>query len=130
MSCGVGRRHGSDPELLWLWCRPAAVALIRLLAWESPYALGAALENTKKRQNNNNKNVFSFFFFFYGHTHRTWKFLGQGSSLSSNCNLCHSCGNVGTFLSTVPGWGSNPPPQRHHWILTPLPQQELQMYFL
>ena len=21
MSCGVGRRHGSDPELLWLWCR-------------------------------------------------------------------------------------------------------------
>ena len=31
MSCGVGRRHSSDPELLWLWlwCRLAAVALIR-----------------------------------------------------------------------------------------------------
>ena len=27
--CGVGCRCGSDPELLWLWCRPAAVALIR-----------------------------------------------------------------------------------------------------
>ena len=28
VSCGVGCRHGSDPVLLWLWCRPAAVALI------------------------------------------------------------------------------------------------------
>ena len=26
-SCGVSRRHGLD--LVWLWCRPAAVALIR-----------------------------------------------------------------------------------------------------
>ena len=24
--------------LLWLWCRPAAIALIRPLAWEPPYA--------------------------------------------------------------------------------------------
>ena len=31
MSCGVGRRCGSDPVLLWLRCRPAAVALIRPL---------------------------------------------------------------------------------------------------
>ena len=23
-----------DPQLLWLWCRPAAVALIRPLAWK------------------------------------------------------------------------------------------------
>ena len=27
-----------DPALLWLWCRPAAVAPIRPLAWEPPYA--------------------------------------------------------------------------------------------
>ena len=26
MSCGVGRRHSSDPVWLWLWCRPAATA--------------------------------------------------------------------------------------------------------
>ena len=26
--CGVGRRCGSDPELLWLWRRLAATALI------------------------------------------------------------------------------------------------------
>ena len=41
-------RHGSDSALLWLWCRPAATALIRLLAWEPPYAEGAAQRNSKK----------------------------------------------------------------------------------
>jgi len=35
--------------LLWLWCRLAATARIRPLAWEPPYATGAAL----KRQNKN-----------------------------------------------------------------------------
>ena len=50
MSCGVGRRHGSDPTLLWLWRRPAATALIRPLAWEPPYATGAAQEMAKKDQ--------------------------------------------------------------------------------
>ena len=44
MSCGVGRRHGSDPALLWLWRRLAATAPIRPLAWEPPYAAGAAQE--------------------------------------------------------------------------------------
>ena len=34
--------------LLWLWRRPVATALIRPLGWEPPYAVGAALENTKK----------------------------------------------------------------------------------
>ena len=28
VSCGVSHRLGSDPVLLWLSCRPAAVALI------------------------------------------------------------------------------------------------------
>ena len=48
MSGGVGRRRGSDPEWLWLWCRPAATTLIRPLAWEPPHASGAVLENAKK----------------------------------------------------------------------------------
>ena len=48
MSCGVGRRHVSDPVLLWLWRRLVATALIRPLAWEPPYAAGAALEKGKK----------------------------------------------------------------------------------
>ena len=48
MSCDVDRRHGLDPSLLWLWCRPAATALIRPLAWEPPHAAGVALEKKKK----------------------------------------------------------------------------------
>ena len=42
----------SDPVLLWLWCRPAAVALIWPLVWGPPYAVGAALKkkNKKKRK--------------------------------------------------------------------------------
>ena len=50
MSCGVGRRHGSDLALLWLWCRPVATAPIRPLAWEPPYAMGVALEKTKDQK--------------------------------------------------------------------------------
>ena len=48
MSCGVGRRHRWDPELLWLWRRLVATALILSLAREPPYALGAALKRQKK----------------------------------------------------------------------------------
>ena len=36
--------------LLWLWCRPAAVALIRPLAWEPLYAMGVALKRPKKKK--------------------------------------------------------------------------------
>ena len=43
---------GKHPVLPWLWCRPAAAAPIQPLAWEPPYAVGAAL----KRQNKKNKN--------------------------------------------------------------------------
>ena len=43
VSCGVGHRLGSDLVLLWLWHRPAAVALMRPLAWEPPYTVGMAL---------------------------------------------------------------------------------------
>ena len=44
VSCGVGRRRGSDPTLLWLWHRLAVVAPIRCLTQEYPYATGAALK--------------------------------------------------------------------------------------
>ena len=49
VSFGVGRRHSSDPTLLRLWCRPAAVDPIQPLAWELPYAAGTALEKTKRQ---------------------------------------------------------------------------------
>ena len=50
MSCGVGRRCGSDPMVLWLKPRSAATAPIQSLAWEPPYAVGAALQRQKKKK--------------------------------------------------------------------------------
>ena len=50
MSCGKYRRCSLDPALLWLWHRLSAVAPIRPLAWESPYAVGTALKRKKKKR--------------------------------------------------------------------------------
>ena len=47
MSCGVSHRKSLDLALLWLWRRPAAGAMIQSLAWELPYAMGAALKSKK-----------------------------------------------------------------------------------
>ena len=41
--CGVRCRLGLDPTLLWLW-------RIGALAWEPPYAVGAAQEMTKRQK--------------------------------------------------------------------------------
>ena len=71
MSCGVGRRHGSDPVLLWLWCRLAATAPIRPLAWEPPYTEGVALKSKKIKIKNK-------------------KIKGSGVSLS--CGIGHRSG--------------------------------------
>ena len=49
MNCGLARSHGSDPMLLWLWCRPAATALIGPLSWELSKAAGVALEKQNKQ---------------------------------------------------------------------------------
>ena len=53
MSC-VGRRCSSDPVLLWLWHRLAAVALTWSLAWEPPCACLRC--SCKKQNKNKNKN--------------------------------------------------------------------------
>ena len=50
MSCGVGRRRSLDPVLLCLWHKLMATAPIRPLAWEPPYAAGAALKKKKKKR--------------------------------------------------------------------------------
>ena len=60
VSCGVGCRRDSDPALLWLWRRPVATSPIQPLAWEPPYAAGAAQEittttTTTKRQKTKKK---------------------------------------------------------------------------
>ena len=44
----AGCRHGLDLALLWLWCRLAAVAVIRPLAWEPPHAMLSPKEKKKK----------------------------------------------------------------------------------
>ena len=54
MSCGVGRRLGLDPALLWMWLwlwnRPVGTAQIQPLAWEPPYAVGMALKRQKTKE--------------------------------------------------------------------------------
>ena len=55
MSCGVGCRQGLDPELLWLWRRPAATAPIRPLAWELPFTAGAAQKMAKRKKKKEKK---------------------------------------------------------------------------
>ena len=57
MSCGMGRKQGTDPMLLGLWCRPAAAAPIQPLAWELPYAIGVTLKSKKAKKEKKKKKV-------------------------------------------------------------------------
>ena len=50
VSCGIGCGCSSDPELLWLWCKPATTAPIGPLAWEHPCAAGAVLKGQKTKK--------------------------------------------------------------------------------
>ena len=62
LSCGVGCRCSLDPELLWLWRRPAATAPIRPLAWEPPFATGVALKRPppKKKKERKKGNIYIY----------------------------------------------------------------------
>ena len=53
--CSAGRRHSSDPTLLWLWSRPAAVAPAQSLAWKLPYVVGAAQKKKRKKKKSKQK---------------------------------------------------------------------------
>ena len=55
VNCDVGCRRGSDPALLWLWCRPEAAAPIQPLAWEPPHAMDMALKRQKKEKGKKKK---------------------------------------------------------------------------
>ena len=57
VSC-CGHRCGSDPEVLWLWCRLVAVAPIQALAWEPTHAAGMALKSKKAKQQQQKRNSF------------------------------------------------------------------------
>ena len=71
-SCGVGHRHDSDLALLWLWHRLAAMAPIRPLAWEPPFAAGEALKRQKpkkkkKERKNSKHSILKMLCFLYLH---------------------------------------------------------------
>ena len=80
MNCGVGPRNSLDSTLLWLWCRPANAAPIGHLAWEPPYAVGAALEKKQKTKENidNSKCCWRY---RQTNTHTCW----------GTCQLTYSC---------------------------------------
>ena len=87
MSCGVGRRCGSDPVLLWLWRRPAAPAPMGPLAWEPSYATGAALEkskNTKKRKKKERKKAANSLTWFQDHLKLVWSYCNAWFRLVRN----------------------------------------------
>ena len=59
VSCSKGHSCVLDPALLWLWCRPAAAALVQPQTWELPYAVECGLKKEKnkiKRRNENDEN--------------------------------------------------------------------------
>ena len=75
-----------DPALLWLWHRPATTAPIRPLAWEPPYAMGAALKKIKKKKKDQRKRI------------QLWSSDSQSSALS----LCNEV--VSFSLFSPPLW--------------------------
>ena len=108
VSCGIGHRCGSDLALLWLWHRPAATAPIRSLAWEAPYAAGAALKRQKtKRQKKN-------FFFFdmsagaqactQGLSNPWMKGSNMGGRAEGGSNQSWLGGLSGTLFRTASTW--------------------------
>ena len=45
--------------MLWLWHRPAATALIRPLAWDTPHASGVALKRQNDQKKKEKKSLYS-----------------------------------------------------------------------
>ena len=74
---GAGLIPGSVQCGLRIWIAAAvvyvvALARIQSLAWELPYAMGAALKKKKKKKHLTKSNtLFLFFLFFFGHTYST-----------------------------------------------------------
>ena len=116
MSCCVGCRCGSDQTWLRLWCRLAAAAQIRPLAWVLPYARVTPSKDThKKKHSNFHQNsqctipslLHSFFFnVFICYNHTIFQntqifihlFLGHYfSSCSFFCSIPHPA----CFLSSI-----------------------------
>ena len=50
LCCGIGHRCGSDPALLWLWCRPEATAPMRPPSLGTSICRGCGPKKTKKKK--------------------------------------------------------------------------------
>ena len=50
VNCVVGHTCGSDPALLGIWYRLAAIAPISPMAWELPFAMSVALKKQKTKK--------------------------------------------------------------------------------
>ena len=107
VSCGVGLRHSSDPVLLWLWCRPAATAPIRPLAWEPPYAAGVALKDKIK-------NIYILQRMVLGNENKNKPKLASSrlltKSLASHFQIQKQSQDQGSeLLPQIPVFGETPP---------------------
>ena len=80
MSCGVGRRQGSDPAWLWLWRWPAAVAPIGPLAWEPPFG-------TKKQKKKKKSKILSYRGPLEKIPTHTDKWVNQGNSAMTHSRV-------------------------------------------
>ena len=73
-----------DLAWLWLWCNLVAVAPIRSLAWEPPYATGEALNSKKQNETKQNSKTQDFDSMYgtkknqVGKRSREWWDSGQG----------------------------------------------------
>ena len=63
---------------------------------------------------------FLLFFLSFLATSQHMEFLAQGSDLSCGCDLCHSCGNAGSFNPLCQGQGWNLHPGATEMPLIPL----------
>ena len=67
--------------LLWPWHRPVATAPIQPLAWETPYAVGAAQEMVQRQQQQ--KKIFSHAYFLLNKFKHYFIKLKRNSILST-----------------------------------------------
>ena len=112
VSCGVGSRHGSDPALLWLWCRLVAIPPIGPLAWEPPYAVGVAQEIAKKKDKKKKKLTCLVTVHLFPHFHRPFQPPPQV--------LC-TCGPLS---------GCSASPRSFSWCLLTLPSSVQRCFLL
>ena len=75
MCCEVGHRRSSDLELLWLWHRLVATALIRPLAWQLLYAVVTALKRQKKKKKKEEEEAAEAVSCFFGRPREKLGFL-------------------------------------------------------